>query len=343
MTGALDVPATPSTSSTQRVLLLGATGTIGRATARALLARGHRVTCVVRPRSGAGGCWQPGDVERELAGVTVRVADVGVAASLARDGLAGERFDAVVSCMASRTGVPRDAWRVDHDAHQVVLRVAADAGVRHFVLLSALCVQKPRLAFQQAKLAFEQTLMASGLRHSIVRPTAFFKSLVGQVGRVRQGKPYLLFGDGRLTACKPISDRDLADFLAGCLDEPDRWNRVLPIGGPGPAISPREQGEALFRQLGLPARFRSVPPGFLRGVAALLGGLGRVVPGLADKAELARIGHYYATESMLWFDPTTGRYDAERTPSHGADRFLDFQAEVAAGRAQVDRGDHTIF
>ena len=79
------------------------------------------------------------------------------------------------------------------------------------------------------------------------------------------------------------------------------------------------------------------------GIAGVLGGLGHIVPALADKAALARIGHYYATESMLWMDPATGRYDADHTPSFGSDRFLDFQAEVAAGRARVDRGDHAVF
>ena len=36
------------------------------------------------------------------------------------------------------------------------LAAAAEAGVAHFVLLSAICVQKPLLAFQHAKLAFER-------------------------------------------------------------------------------------------------------------------------------------------------------------------------------------------
>ena len=135
--------------------------------------------------------------------------------------------------MASRTGAPRDAWAVDHQAHVDVLAAAREAGVGQFVLLSAICVQKPLLAFQHAKLAFEAALIESGLTYSIVRPTAFFKSLSGQVARVKRGKPFLVFGDGTLTACKPISDGDLADYLADCLTDDRRWNRVLPIGGPG--------------------------------------------------------------------------------------------------------------
>jgi len=240
--------------------------------------------------------------------------------------------------------VPADAWAIDHDAHVHALSAARGAGVTQVVLLSAICVQKPLLAFQQAKLAFERRLVDSGLVYSIVRPTAFFKSLAGQVERVRQGKPFLVFGDGTLTACKPVSDDDLADFIAGCLDDPRRHRRILPIGGPGPAITPREQGECLFRLLGKPPRFKQVPVGLLDGVIAVLSLLGRVVPALAGKAELARIGRYYATESMLVFDPVAGRYDAEATPSTGTDTLFDFYARLVSGReAAPDRGEHAVF
>ncbi len=321
-----------------RILLLGATGTIGRATARALVARGHEVVCLVRPQADTQ------TLTRALPGVTLRTGDVTSAESLARDAFCGERFDVLVSCLASRTGAPRDAWAIDHDAHVLALEAARAAGVTQVVLLSAICVQKPLLAFQHAKLAFEQKLQASGLTWSIVRPTAFFKSLSGQIERVRRGKPFLVFGDGTLTACKPISDDDLADYLAGCIDDPTRHHRILPIGGPGPAITPREQGEHLFRLLGKPPKFKQVPVGLLDAVIAVLSVLGRVVPPLAAKAELARIGRYYATESMLVLDPATGRYDALATPSTGRQTLFDFYERVVRqGERAPDRGDHAVF
>jgi divinyl chlorophyllide a 8-vinyl-reductase len=326
-----------------RVFVLGATGTIGRATVQALLQRGHEVVCLVRPRAGVGGALAVHDTARLLAGATVRVGDVLDPASLARDGLRGERFDAFVSCLASRTGAPKDAWAIDHQAQLHALRAAHDAGVSHFVLLSAICVQKPLLAFQQAKLAFERALVDSGLTYSIVRPTAFFKSLCGQVERVKRGQPFLVFGDGTLTACKPISDRDLAAYLADCLDDASRRNRVLPIGGPGDAITPRQQGERLFALLGRPARLRQVPVALLDAVIALLGTAGRVLPALAAKAELARIGRYYATESMLVLDPHTGRYDATATPSTGTDTLFEAYSALLSGAAAPERGDHAVF
>jgi divinyl chlorophyllide a 8-vinyl-reductase len=67
------------------------------------------------------------------------------------------------------------------------------------------------------------------------------------------------------------------------------------------------------------------------------------VPRLRDKAELARIGRYYATESMLVLDPATGRYDAAATPSTGADTLVDFYARLLSGEESVDRGEHAVF
>jgi divinyl chlorophyllide a 8-vinyl-reductase len=327
----------------RRVFMLGATGTIGQATVRALLRRGHEVVCFVRPRAGVGGVLKPDDSARLLAGATVRVGDVRDPASLAQDGLRGERFDAMVSCLASRTGAPADAWAIDHQAHVDALAAARAAGVTQVVLLSAICVQKPLLAFQQAKLAFEKVLVESGLTYSIVRPTAFFKSLSGQIERVKAGKPFLVFGDGTLTACKPISDDDLGDYLASCLDDASLHNRVLPIGGPGEAITPRQQGERLFALLGRPPRFKQVPVRLLDVIIRVLGTVGRVLPPLAAKAELARIGRYYATESMLVLDPSTGRYDAAATPSTGTTTLFDFYASVVSGAVAPERGDHSVF
>ncbi len=333
----------PQGMSPRRVFVIGATGTIGQATVRALLQRGHQVVCFVRPRAGVRGALAADASRQLLQGATVRFGAVTDPAALARDGLCGEHFDVLVSCLASRTGAPEDAWAVDHQAHVHALEAARAAGVTQVVLLSAICVQKPLLAFQHAKLAFEKYLIESGLTYSIVRPTAFFKSLSGQIERVRRGKPFLLFGDGRLTACKPISDRDLGDYLADCLDQPDRQNRILPIGGPGPAITSREQGDKLFALLGRPPKFSHVPVALLDVIIAVLGTLGRLIPTLADKAELARIGRYYATESMLVLNPQTGQYDADATPSTGTETLFDFYADLASGKVAAERGDHAVF
>lgn len=314
----------------RRIFLAGATGTIGKATARALHAQGHEVVCFVRPAATAEG----------LEGADIRRGDVTDPRSVEAAGFRGERFDTLVSCLASRTGAPADAQAIDHDAQLILLDAARRAGVAHVVLLSAICVQKPKLAFQHAKLAVEQALVDSGIAYTIVRPTAFFKSLSGQVARVQRGKPWLLFGDGRLTACKPISDADLAAFLVRCVEDESLRNQRLPIGGPGPAITPREQAEMLFAMLGKPARFRSVSVRMMDAIIAALNLVGRLSPKLRDKAELARIGRYYATESMLVWKGT--HYDADATPSTGSDTLRDHYARLLRGEVESDLGAHAL-
>jgi divinyl chlorophyllide a 8-vinyl-reductase len=311
------------TSQSRDIALFGATGTAGRATTLALVEAGHHVTAF-------------GRTDPQIAGVPFTPVDVTNPFTLPPQ-------DAVVSCLASRTGVPQDAWAIDHAANVNVLNAAQAAGIAQFLLLSAICVQKPRLAFQHAKLAFEEALIASGLTYSIIRPTAFFKSLSGQIDRLRAGKPFLMFGDGRLTACKPLSDRDLGMFIAGCLADPERQNQILPIGGPGPALTSEDIGTALFHALDLPPKFRRVPLSLftLIGGTLRLGGL--FSPRLKQKAELARIGHYYASESMLLWDPGKNRYDAATTPETGRDTLADHFAALAAGEITANRGDHAIF
>lgn len=312
---------------TRSVLLFGATGTIGRAVFEALKMDGYTVTVVGRSA-----------VET----AEFVAADVTNVDELHRV-VPVQHFDAVMSCLASRSGSPRDAWAIDHDAHQNILALAKARGIGQFVLLSAICVQRPLLEFQKAKLAFEEALEASGLIYSIVRPTAFFKSLSGQMARVRAGKPFLVFGNGALTACKPISDRDLAAFMLRCLTECELQNCVLPIGGPGPAVSPIDQAGMLEKALGQEVPVRRVPVALMSVIIGVLQLVGLFSGRAREKAELARIGRYYATESMLVYDPVAGRYDADATPEYGTGTLLEFYQDLAAGRETVELGDHAVF
>ena len=229
-----------------RVLLAGATGYIGQAVLRELVAEGHEAVALVRPGrklSPVLSDEKSNQTPDELvAAVTVVEADITAdedwAASL-------PKTDVVVSCLASRSGAPADARLVEYEANRRLLLYAEREAVQHFVLLSAICVQMPRLAFQREKLKFEALLDKSSVPATIIRATAFFRSLVGQVERVRAGKPFLLFSSGNTTACKPISDRDLARFIVSKLSSPPSSTAVLPIGGPGPALTPQDQGRLL--------------------------------------------------------------------------------------------------
>ena len=315
-----------------RVVLAGATGTIGRATAAALAARGHHVIALVRPGS------RPPDA----VGETIALAFPALPEDVS-DVLKNTQLDALVSCLASRTGEPGDAWAIDHHAHLALLSAARAHGARHFVALSAICVQEPELAFQRAKLACEAALRDAPITHSIVRPTAYFKSLSGQVARVMAGKPFVVFGDGTLTACKPISDADLGAYMADCLTDETRWNATLPIGGPGPVITPLDQARYLFDALGKPLALKKVPVALMSAVVGVLSTAGLVSSRAAAKAELARIGRFYGTHSMLVLDPVTGQPSGELTPETGSETLFDYYDRLLRGEERVDLGEHAVF
>jgi divinyl chlorophyllide a 8-vinyl-reductase len=330
-------------SAERHVLLFGATGTIGQATAQALLEKGFKVTCLIRAPIVQNNVQKPNLLYPFLNGTQIRFGDVSNSTSILNDGFCGERFDVIISCLASRTGTPKDAWKIDYQAQANILECAKKMQVGQMILLSAICVQKPLLAFQQAKLAFEKLLINSGLNYSIVRPTAFFKSLSGQIKRVQSGKSFLLFGDGQLTSCKPISDKDLGEYLVSCIDNSSQHNQILPIGGPGMAITPLQQGEKLFELIGKTPKFSNVPISLMNVIITTLSLLGSIIPGLKDKAELAKIGRYYATESMLVLDPHTGQYDEKLTPSAGTQTLFEFYEELVSSKLDVDLKEHSVF
>ncbi|CAM8989816.1 unnamed protein product [Rhodiola kirilowii] len=334
------------------ILVVGSTGYIGKFVVKELVKRGFNVIAVARERSGIRGSKGKDDTLVELNGSNVCFSDV-TSLSALEESLSnlGYPVDVVVSCLASRTGGVKDSWRIDYDATKNSLLAGKKYGASHFVLLSAICVQKPLLEFQRAKLKFEAELMEQaadagdgGVTYSIVRPTAFFKSLGGQVELVKDGKPYVMFGDGKLCACKPMSEQDLASFIADCVLSEDKVNQILPIGGPGKALTPLEQGEMLFRLAGKKPYFIKVPIGVMDFAISVLDLLVKVFPAIEDAAEFGKIGRYYAAESMLVLDPETGEYSAEKTPSYGNDTLEDFFARVLReGMAGQELGEQTIF
>lgn len=328
-----------------RVLVVGATGYIGKFVVKELVSRGYNVIAFSREKSGVGGKQSMEDVKKELEGADARFGDVTDEASLQRVAFT-EPVDVVVSCLASRTGGIKDSNLIDYQATANAMNVGRRNGAKHFVLLSAICVQRPLLEFQRAKLKFENELMAAGdISYSIVRPTAFFKSLAGQIQLVKEGKPYVMFGDGTLAACKPISERDLASYIADCVVKPELANKVLPIGGPGEALTAKDQAEMLFRILNIKPNYFPVPVALMDGIIGIFDFLAKLFPSLEDPAEFAKIGKYYAVESMLVWDPKTQQYVADATPSYGNDTLEAFfrDAVKEGGLKGQDLGDAAVF
>ncbi|KAL4532222.1 hypothetical protein Ndes2526B_g08813 [Nannochloris sp. 'desiccata'] len=304
-----------------RIVVVGATGYIGKYVVKELVRRGYNVIAFSREKSGVGGKQGMDAVKKELEGANCRFGDVTDMSSLERVAF-NEPVDVVVSCLASRTGGIKDSQLVDYQATANAMNVGRRNGAKHFVLLSAICVQKPLLEFQRAKLKFEEELQKAGdITYSIVRPTAFFKSLAGQVQLVKDGK------------------------ALHCVTKEELKNKVLPIGGPGPALTARDQADMLFRLTGKKTNYFPVPLALMDGIIGIFDFLVKIFPQLEDPAEFGKIGRYYAAESMLVWDDKRQQYDAEATPSYGNDTLEDFFREAIkeGGLKGQDLGDAAVF
>jgi len=185
------------------------------------------------------------------------------------------------------------------------------------------------LQFQYAKKAFEEKLRAQeDVTYSIIRPTAFFKSVSGQLEIVDQGAPFVYFdlGEGKSATCNPISEPDLAAAIVDTIADPARKNSIWNLGGPDVGMSMVDQGKMIADILGKEeAKLIGVPIGLFDWIINGIQGLANVFKSekLEDAAELARIGRYYALEDMLTTDAaekygkTTLREHYERIAKEG--------------------------
>ena len=258
---------TPGEScSGEKLVVVGATGYIGKAVVKEAVVRGYPTTAVVRDAAAAA-------TEPKFQGANVMQADVTDPASLTRPGGPFEKgsVDVVVSCLASRSGSKKDSFAIDYQATLNCMEAARAAGARHFVMLSAFCVKSAErrdpyaLQFQYAKKDMEEKLRAQDdLTYSIVRPTAFFKSVSGQVEVVAGGGPFVYFdlGKGKSATCNPIAERDLAAALLDTIEDPSKKNEVWNLGGPDAGMSMQQQGELVADVLGKEeAKLLGVPIG----------------------------------------------------------------------------------
>lgn len=280
------------------ILVVGATGVVGGMVTRRLLDQGEEVRILVRRDSPSAQL-----VQRGLATSAESLIEVGaqpVHGDLRyRSSLeaAVEGVQTVITTAnSSMRGGEDNPKSVDLEGNRNLVEAALEAGVEHFVFVSALGADPDHPApFMQAKAQTEATLRESGMGYTILAPTAFMQvwpALVVGVPAL-QGRTVTLVGEGRRRHSF-VSNRDVAAYAVAVLGNPTARDRYLPIGGPEP-LSWRDVVATYERVLG-----RSVPVEFVA--------VGEPVPGLPDPmpALLAGMENYDSVVEMDELSDTFG-------------------------------------
>ncbi len=207
-------------------LVVGATGELGGAIARMLLAQKRHVRCLVRQHSK----YQP-LVE---AGAEIVWGDLKDRKSL-DPGCAGVET-VITTANSARRGGQDNPKTVDLEGNRNLIDAAKNAGVKHFIFISANTADAHSpVPFLQAKGKTEEHLRESGMKYTIIAPDAYMEFWVANIVGLPalNGQPVTIVGDGQRKHSF-VSAADVAKIALASVNNPKAMNQRLLIGGPQP-------------------------------------------------------------------------------------------------------------
>jgi NADH dehydrogenase len=221
------------------VVLLGATGFLGRAVAHSILDAGHRLRVLVRD-------------QQHAAGLRVRGAEVLVGDALQPNALRAACLgaDHAVSLVAVRRNRPQSYLEINVDGPRRLAEAAMYQRVKSIVFVSAIGARlDPKYQYLTSRWMGEEELRKQKIPSTILR----FSFILGDDGGVvldfeRAAKfgPVIVIpgsGQGRF---QPIVREDAARCVADAVARPDLLHKTIDLGGP--EVLTYEQLFSLFCQ-----------------------------------------------------------------------------------------------
>jgi uncharacterized protein YbjT (DUF2867 family) len=272
-----------------KVLVTGGTGFVGPAVVRALLDAGHTVRVLER---------EPGKAAQAgLEGVEAVPGDMADAAGL-RSAVDGQ--DAVVHLVAIITGKPEEFEQVMTRGTESLVSAAERAGVRRFVLMSALGTSEATrelTPYYRSKWAMEQAVQAAPFEHTIFRPSFVFGRDGGVLPTflrlVRYSPVTPVVGPGT-QRIQPIWVDDVAAYFAKSVDLVGAAGRTFEIGGPD-VVTWDELYSRIATLLGKRRVKLHVPFGLMRVQAKVIDAIPGPSPITPDQVKMIEAGDNVAT------------------------------------------------
>ncbi|MEC3914978.1 NmrA/HSCARG family protein [Nocardia sp. CDC160] len=235
------------------VLVIGATGRQGGATARALLEKGWPVRAFVRDPEA------PAARRLHEAGAELRVGDLDDEDSLraAMDGVYGVFL---MLTMMDGVHISLDAIAAEERRGKAVAELAAKSGIEHLVYSSLRGVGAGSgIEYYDAKEHIENHIRALGLPATMLRPVSFMDNFATYSKPTRDGDHLVL-----ALAVPPeqpmplIAIEDIGRFAAVMFEHPEKFvGRTVDLAGDNP--TPIQIAETLARTAGLTPRTVQVP------------------------------------------------------------------------------------
>jgi uncharacterized protein YbjT (DUF2867 family) len=214
----------------RRVTVVGGSGFIGRYVVKRLAERGDVIVAVSRHASEARFLKPMGDVG-QIAPIDVSLADeAGLAAAL-------QGSSAVISCVGILCERGRQRFQLLHvDGPARIARLAAAAGAKHFVHVSALSANaQSASAYARSKAEGEAAVKAAFPAATIVRPSLVFgpeDDFFNRFAALARVSPALPLVGGGATRFQPVYVGDVADAVVAALERPDAAGKTYELGGP---------------------------------------------------------------------------------------------------------------
>lgn len=239
----------------ESVLIVGASGYLGRHMILAFSASGWKVRVLVRS-------------DRKIQDLKDKIDHIELVDF--EDAISFSGPMAEVDLVVSSLGITRQKdgltyMDVDYGYNYKLLMAALEAGIPGFMYISAIDAHKHRdVRMLDAKERFVDALLASTIKAYVIRPSGFFNDLT-EIYRMAEKGRVIIFGHGSHRA-NPIHGKDVADY---CVHKALQQPGVYSVGGPD-VMTQREMALLAFKALGKKPKISGIPIGLALGLKALL-------------------------------------------------------------------------